>query len=93
MKNLFSAFIVFATLISFSLAQKPIVANYAGKTVTVYTTADNSNLRLSQTAKVNFKELAQPTEGEISIFVDPNKTYQSFFYIKKENNWLVKFKD
>ena len=81
MKNLFSAFLAFATLISFSLAQKPTVANYAGKTVTVYTTADNSNLRLSQTAKVNFKELAQPTEGEISIFVDPNKSYQSFLGI------------
>lgn len=80
MKNLFSLLIAFVSILSFSIAQKP-VTNYAGKTVTVYTTADNSSFRLSQTDKAVFKELAQPTEGEISIFVDPGKTYQSFLGI------------
>eukprot|EP01137_Pigoraptor_chileana_P011585 Opistho-2@62689 len=71
---------------AFSLAQikktspaRP--AAYTGKTVTVYTTAANTNLRLSQTDQVVFKELAQPTEGEISVFVDPGKTFQSFMGI------------
>ena len=81
MKNLFSSLLTFTILLSLSTAQKPASTNYAGKTVTVFTTADNSNLRLSQTDKVVFKELAQPTEGEVSIFVDPNKTYQSFLGI------------
>ncbi len=51
------------------------------KTVTVYTTADSSNYRLSATDKLTFKELAQPTEGEISIFVEPDKTFQTFMGI------------
>jgi glucosylceramidase len=51
------------------------------KTVTVYTTADSSSYRLSLTDKLIFKELAQPTEGEISVFVDPNKTFQTFIGI------------
>ena len=81
MKNLSSALLACIILVSLSTAQKPAANNYTGKAVTVYTTADNSNLRLSQTDKVVFKELAQPTEGEVSIFVDPNKTYQSFLGI------------
>lgn len=81
MKNLFSFLFAFTMLLSSATAQKPVNKNYAGKTVTVFTTADNSNLRLSQTDQVVFKELAQPTEGEVSIFVDPNKTYQSFLGI------------
>jgi glucosylceramidase len=51
------------------------------KTVTVYTTADSSNLRLSLTDKLTFKELSQPTEGEVSVFVEPNKTFQTFIGI------------
>ncbi|TAJ54398.1 MAG: glycosyl hydrolase [Chitinophagaceae bacterium] len=71
---------------AFSLAQikKTLPSHpaaYTGKTVTVYTTAANTNLRLSQTDQVPFKELAQPTEGEISVFVDPGKTFQSFMGI------------
>ncbi len=49
--------------------------------VTVYTTADSTNFRLSITDKIIFKELAQPTEGEFSIFVDPAKTFQTFLGI------------
>ena len=55
--------------------------NYLGKTITVYTTADSSDLRLSVTDNVIFKELIQPTEGEVSVFVDPTKTFQTFLGI------------
>jgi glucosylceramidase len=51
------------------------------KTISVYTTADSSNLRISLTDKLTFKELAQPTEGEVSVFVEPNKTFQTFIGI------------
>jgi glucosylceramidase len=51
------------------------------KIVSVYTTADSSNLRLSLTDKIIFKELAQPTEGDVSVFVDPSKTFQTFLGI------------
>lgn len=51
------------------------------KELTVYTTADSSNYRLTLTDILSFKELAQPTEGEISIFVEPDKTFQTFLGI------------
>lgn len=52
-----------------------------GKEVAVYTTSENSDLRLSPTGTNNFKPADQPVETEISIFVNPNKTYQTFWGI------------
>jgi glucosylceramidase len=53
----------------------------AGKTVVVYTTADGTDQRLAETAKLKFIEKRQPTEGEISIFVNPAKSFQTFLGI------------
>lgn len=52
-----------------------------GKTVTVYTTAENSKLRLTQTDKLGFGTSKQPLETEISVFVQPDKTFQTFMGI------------
>lgn len=52
-----------------------------GKTVTVYTTADSSNLRLTLTDTLTFKEKGQPFENEVMVFVDPSKTFQTYFGI------------
>ncbi len=52
-----------------------------GKKVTVYTTADSSNYRLSATDTLEFKEKGQPFENEISVFVDPGKSFQTYFGI------------
>ena len=52
-----------------------------GKSVAVYTTADSSNFKLSLTDNVQFRDLAQPNEGQISVFVDPTKTFQTFMGI------------
>src|SRR6186713_2316419 len=49
-----------------------------GKTVSVFTTADSTDYRLASTATLEFKEKRQPFENEISVFVDPTKTYQEF---------------
>ncbi|WP_419801629.1 glycoside hydrolase family 30 protein [Mucilaginibacter sp.] len=49
----------------------------ANKTVTVYTTAQNTAYRLAKTATLNFAPKPQPVETEISVFVDPAKTFQS----------------
>ena len=51
------------------------------KTVTVYTSADQTKLRLTKTDEVKFTEKIQPPENEISIFVNPNKTFQTFLGI------------
>jgi glucosylceramidase len=52
-----------------------------GKTVTVYTSADNTKLRLTETDNLKFIEKRQPTEGEVSVFVNPGKTNQTFLGI------------
>lgn len=84
MKPIFITTILFVATIASAQTKKAINSHLFstnGKTVTVYTTADSTNLRLSQTNKLVFKKLAQPTEGEVSVFVDPNKTYQTFLGI------------
>lgn len=43
----------------------------------VYTTAQNTALRISKTAALQFHKAGQPLEKEIWIFVDPSKTFQS----------------
>ncbi|MBN2281113.1 MAG: glycoside hydrolase family 30 protein [Candidatus Marinimicrobia bacterium] len=52
-----------------------------GKTVKVYTTAKDTEFRLSQTETTSFKKAIQATEGEVSVFVNPNKTFQTFWGI------------
>src|SRR5712692_2432643 len=52
-----------------------------GKEVAVYTTADNSNYRLSATDTLAFKHLGQPLETQICVFVDPAKTFQTILGI------------
>ncbi len=47
------------------------------KTVTIYTTAQNTDYRLSKTETLRFAAKPQPVETEISVFVDPSKTFQS----------------
>jgi glucosylceramidase len=52
-----------------------------GKTVLVYNTADSGNNRLSLIDTAAFKEKGQPFENEITVFVDPGKTFQTYFGI------------
>src|SRR5262245_7616068 len=49
----------------------------AGRDVTVYTTADQTEHRLSRTGTVKFKPMAQPLETQICVFVDPARTFQT----------------
>jgi glucosylceramidase len=52
-----------------------------GKMVTVYTSADSTNLRLTNTDNLKFSDLKQPVERQSSIFVSPDKTFQTFLGI------------
>ena len=79
MKPLF--IVLFCFLAMASSSQKSIKKAFKPLNMTVYTTADSTDLRLTETDKVAFKPLAQPTEGEVSIFVDPKKKGQSFLGI------------
>ncbi|MEY2917876.1 MAG: hypothetical protein RIS73_1590 [Bacteroidota bacterium] len=52
-----------------------------GKKITIYTTADSTNLRLTETGTATFKEMPQPLETQVCIFADPDKTFQTFLGI------------
>jgi glucosylceramidase len=51
------------------------------KTLKVYTTAKDTKLKLKKTAEQVFTEKVQPLETEVSVFVNPNKTFQTFLGI------------
>ena len=51
--------------------------NLEARQVAVYTTADKTNFRLSQTETLTFKRMGQPLETQICVFVDPTKRYQT----------------
>lgn len=51
------------------------------KKITVYTTADSTKLRLTQTDVLTFTPSKQPLEIEVSVFVNPTKTFQNFMGI------------
>src|SRR5688572_10313673 len=55
--------------------------NAEGKAALVYTTASGTDLRLTVTDTAYFKAAQQPLEGNISIFVNPEKAFQGFIGI------------
>ena len=52
-----------------------------GKKSVVYTTASDTDLRLENTASLEYKTDRQPFEYEVSVFVNPKKTFQTFIGI------------
>jgi len=84
MKKITTTALVLATFFVFAQQKNKSQANSFStkdKTVVVYTTAESTNLRLSKTDNLTFSELAQPTERQICVFVNPDKTFQSFLGI------------
>jgi glucosylceramidase len=52
-----------------------------GHKAEVYTTASNTTLRLALTGESVFAPAKQPLESEFAVFVNPNKTFQTFWGI------------
>ncbi len=52
-----------------------------GKKVIIYTTADSTNYRLTITDTLQFKEMEPVKETRVYVFVDPDKTFQTFIGI------------
>ena len=50
---------------------------FAQKSVTVYTTAQNTDFRLSKTDAPAFSDFGQPKETQVCIFVDPTHVFQT----------------
>jgi glucosylceramidase len=84
MKAKISALILLITLSAFSQQKnKTQTKSFSvnGKTVMVYTSADSTNLRITNTDNLKFSVLKQPFETQTCVFVDPSKTFQTFLGI------------
>jgi glucosylceramidase len=64
--------VTLAGAVSFSFGQKE------ARTVTIYTTASGTELRLSASGQPAFRDYHQPLETEPCVFVDPSRSFQSF---------------
>lgn len=51
---------------------------YTPTQATLYTTAENTALRLANQGDLKFTDATQPLETEVAVFVNPNKSFQSF---------------
>ena len=59
----------------------PDTGRYVPSSALIYTTAKDTDLKLQKTAELDFKEGKQPLETELSIFINPEKTFQTMIGI------------
>jgi glucosylceramidase len=80
---------ILSVLLAFSLPKHPADTKrnlhfrpsaFQGK-IMVYSTAENTNLRLSPTDSVELTDFGQPLETQPCIFIDPDKSFQTFMGI------------
>ncbi|HWB28347.1 MAG TPA: glycoside hydrolase family 30 protein [Chitinophagaceae bacterium] len=76
MKRLLIPAIAFIAFASFKEGDKKGNNPPAVKKVIVYTTAQNTDYRLTPTDTVHFTHMGQPFETQVCVFVDPTKTFQ-----------------
>jgi glucosylceramidase len=84
MKNLIFVLSIFCLLASCSSQKKEVTQflfSAEGKTTAIFTTADSTDLRLSQTGNVQFVPAVQPKETEVCVFVNPEKRFQTLLGI------------
>jgi glucosylceramidase len=60
---------------------KPEITSLSDKSLNVYSTVHNTNIKLALTDVVRLKDYQQPLETEYSIVVDPTKQFQTFLGI------------
>jgi len=84
MKEQILGLILLVTSFSFSQQNNmPKLRNFSIKDrmVSVYTSADSTDLRLTKTNELKFSEHTQLTEAQTYVFVNPNKTFQTILGI------------
>ncbi|MEZ7507055.1 glycoside hydrolase family 30 beta sandwich domain-containing protein [Flavobacterium sp. Arc2] len=85
MKKITTAALLTVTLFAFSQQKKQVKTipfSINNRTVTVYTSADSTDLRLTKTdINLKFKDLKQPLETQLCVFVNPSKTFQTYLGI------------
>jgi len=81
---LFTLTFLVLTFISFGqTTNKPRIKSFslANKKVIVYTTAKNTDFRITDTDTLIFKDFPQPLETDVCIFVDPANKFQTMIGI------------
>ena len=68
-------------IVGYALPATATAQTVLGKRAVVFTTADSTNLRLSATDTLGFQPGAATSEGEIYVFVDPRRTFQTMIGI------------
>ena len=85
MKKIITTLLLVVTFFAFSQEKKQnkaIPFSISDRNVTIYTSANNTDLRLTKTdVNVQFTDLKQPLETQLCVFVNPNKTFQTFLGI------------
>jgi glucosylceramidase len=74
-----SCFFLMVFVVTYSQKATPFLLK--GKTVSVFSTAEKTDLRLSLAGTLQFSDFTPLVEKEISVFVDPSKTFQSLIGI------------
>jgi glucosylceramidase len=66
----------------FSFALLMTHPGYGQKTVSIYTTAQNTNYRMTKTdSGLSFSDYGQPAETQVCVFVDPTHSFQTMLGI------------
>lgn len=85
MKQFSVILVVFLLIVGCTpVVEKPTVVqafSTEGKEVKIYTTSKDTDLRLSPSGETSFEAANQAREDEVSIFVNPEKTFQTFWGI------------
>ena len=85
MKKIIITSFLILSVIAFGQNKKTVKASpfsTKNKSVTIYTSADSTSLRLTKTdSNLQFSALKQPLETQTCIFVDPDKKFQTFLGI------------
>ena len=83
-RTIIAGLLIFGLLVGYSALSAQSGKNnfrQENRDVNVYSTAENTPLRLSHTGRASFQKADQPLETEVCVFVDPAKTYQTFLGI------------
>jgi len=84
-KLFFASGIIFVPVLIAGISRRDLLTHNsvmnsgnASKKIIVYTTADNTDYRLTVTDNLQFSDFGQPLETQPCVFVDPTKTFQTF---------------
>lgn len=77
MRQFYSTAILTGLLSTFFVCPVTLLFAQTKKILSIYTTADHTGQRLTKSGGLDFKEMNQPLETQVCIFVDPEAKFQT----------------